>query len=93
MNTNGVNERPASIWVFALDANSGTLTQIQTFDLPPGSNYFNVAVENSLMILIANANDSRITLIRRDPNTGQLSAGGNPLGGYRGLQEIGVMHF
>ena len=93
VNTNGVNERPASIWVFALDANSGTLTQIQTFDLPPGSNYFNVAVENSLMILIANANDSRITLIRRDPNTGQLSAGGNPLGGYRGLQEIGVMHF
>jgi hypothetical protein len=99
----GLNYSPKYLSVFSLSQTTGVLTQIQTFDMTPGTDATGLVVDQSL-VFVTNwfstsasppTTPASISTFKRDPRTGFLSAGGSPImmSGFEGLQTAAVVHY
>ena len=94
LDANLADPRPENVWVLAFSSTTGTLAPIQTFDVPVVANPISLVVDQSLAFVInSGTNPSTITVLKRDPTSGLLSAGGNPLSVPGGLGMAGEVHF
>ena len=99
----GLSFNPKYISVFSLSQTTGVLTQIQTFDMTPGTDATDLVIDQSLVFVTNSFSTSSsppstpasISTFKRDPTTGLLSAGGSPImmSGFEGLQTAAVMHY
>lgn len=99
----GLSFNPKYVSVFSLSQTTGALTQIQTFDMTPGTETTGLVVDQSF-VFVTNwfstsssppSTPASISIFKRDPTTGLLSAGGSPImmSGFKGLQTAAVMHY
>ena len=82
LDDNGADPKPENVWVLAFSQATGTLAPIQMFDLAPGTNPVWLVIDQSLAFVTntnSGFNPSNIDVLRRDPNSGMLSAGGSPV--------------
>lgn len=81
LNANGADPKPEYVSVFSLAEATGTLAPVQQFDMAPGTTPVTLVVDPSL-IFVVNTNSgftpSNLDVLRRDANTGMLSAGASP---------------
>jgi hypothetical protein len=103
VNLGEATSNPKYISVFSLSQTTGTLTPVQTFDMTPGADATSLVVDQSLVFVTnwfstssgAVTAPASISTFKRDPTTGLLSQGGNPImmSGNEGLQTAAVMHY
>lgn len=82
LDANPADPKPEYISVFSFSEATGTLAQVQTLDMTPGTNPVALIVDQSVVIAIntqSGFNPSNINVFHRDANTGMLTAGGSPL--------------
>ncbi|HEU5231745.1 MAG TPA: beta-propeller fold lactonase family protein [Terriglobales bacterium] len=97
LNANAANQKPEYVSVFSFAEATGTLAPVQQFDMPPGTTPVTLVVD-PLAVFVVNTNSgfnpSNIDVLRRDANTGMLSAGGSPTIVQRsGLGQAGEVQF
>ena len=81
LNSNAADQKPEYVSVFSFAEATGTLALVQQFDMTPGTNPVTLVVDQSLVSVVntnSGFNPSNIDVLRRDANTGMLSAGGSP---------------
>ena len=81
LNANAANQKPEYVSVFSFAEATGTLAPAEQFDMPPGTTPVTLVVDPSAVFVVntnSGFNPSNIDVLRRDANTGMLSAGGSP---------------
>ena len=96
--SSGPDPRPENISVYSFNQATGTLVPIQTFDLSPGRDPLSVVADQSLVFVVGFGlggppNPSSVTILRRDPNTGMVNPGGDPVLIHSGVGKAGEISF
>lgn len=82
---------PEYVSVFSFSQTTGMLMQIQTFNMTPPANPDSLVVDQSMIFVVSTSN---ISVFKRDPTTGMLSAGGTPVvaQNQEAFQGAAIMH-
>lgn len=97
LSSSGPNFASEYVTVFSLSQATGALTPVQTFVTSPSVDPVSLVVGQSLVYVVNTGSGpsrpSNIEVLKKDPTTGMLSAGGTPLATQTPFQTAVLMQF